>query len=451
MSIARGASFPPLLLVLTLLGGCSTQPELVKRYAKSVPMPDSTCKWASVSAFSLPPEKPKPLNVASLQDHGQSAFLDELGKKTKDPASFVRLAASSLTPPASTALSEDRTRLRRRVAISVVNNSPSPADRLSYAQITLALPKNGSARFVGWDKLQTEYGQVDLAKVSSTQKLTQSITGKIGAPAGPVAGELSSSASRETALAEEVTLRQRYVTLSGALHPWNAQIIQQSVSGIDLTGNTIVELDLKLDEDPKYSPATVAEFSQLKDDNGRPNKPGSVAVAFKEVHIPKIPGTVENPEPVVAKAMLAYRLRKVVKGMETITESDDDVELLTASHCGGEKFDLVSADDLRFSTWEISTSDWKKILIYGDPSGAGGAVDLETLEAATEFLSWLEESGPKQIGTWKVGSLALSLCRQRGFENFDCEPLNARNVQRLTVLATTWNWEKSAGKTPQSR
>ena len=431
----------PILVALAMLGGCSKGPEFARRYSKSVEEPDTDCKSAAVSAFSLPPDDPKPLTVANLQDRGQAAFLSELARKTKDPSSFLHFAATPLKAPSSSALTQDKTRVRRRVAISLENKSLSPADRLSYAQIKVSLDPKQKARFVTWDRLQTEYGQVDLAKISSTQKNTESIAGKLSASVAPAEAELSSSASRERAFSEEVTLRQRYVALSGILDHADAKIIQQSVSGVDLTGNIVVELELRLDEDTDHGPATLTCFSNLRDDNGQPSEPGRVAVEFKEVHFPRIPGTLDKPSDLMAGIALTYRLRKVDKGAETISESDDEVRVLVGSSCKGEEFDLVGANDLRYSTWNLSTTDWRKFVSIEVGGGYPPTMlQFEAPEAANEFLSWLLAASTRQHGRWKVSSRKLSLCEKSGS---NCEALGERTAEGLTVIEMEWNWKVS--------
>jgi len=438
-------------LIICLVGlfgaSCShfDQPPLANRYRSLDAPRDDECRSVVISGFALPAVDPeKPTTIGNLDGRGQATLLAELSKKIQDPAAFVRAAASPLAPTQSAAPIQDNTRFKRRVVLSLENRSGGPADRVAFARILLELPEAGDHEFVGWNKLQTEFAQVDVAKLKRDERATRSLDTKVSGSYAGVSAEAAPRFSEEQGLSEEVALRQRYVALTGTLTSKHAEILQQSVSGVDLTGNVVIDLEVKAGEDEVNGPVLVTVVSNLTDKEGNPTPQEKVSIATKLVRIADA-----DAAPVEAAMALSYRIREVVTGDATIMEGDDVVAFASSKNCPvTSKLVLLTQDDLKFTTWQLMSTDGDSLVAVDRVSGDSGSshpkdINMESNVEAFELLSWMMSSSSG--GELRLASRKLYLCPYAIDSVEACVPLTRAAARKLTVTDWDWNWTRKPG------
>jgi hypothetical protein len=407
-----------LLITCTLfITGCSTAS--TRRYRSAEPLcSNSPNRSVDVAAFSFSaPPSSSQAPILTLSERGQAALIGAVGG---DPEKASKLLlALGLNSPKATPSVDDRTTFRRRLVLSLDNNSACPADRISWARLHLSL-QNTYGRFLSWDKLISEHDTVDLAKITTAQTTAFSVGTELagGAAAPTVAvpaqkGLLGFNTGRTQT--SEVNLRQRYVRSSGSLEDKKATLLQQSVVGIDLTGNLIVDVEVKYE---KTNFSYVTTISRLFEE-GKASIPEKVLIETRPTLYPE-----DAKVDLVAQLSLDYVLREVQAGDRTILEGDDKI-LLQKQHKDGKEFVLVPRESLRMTVYELVSP-------AGDFLHMGSANDLEivslgTYDNARDLLLWLKQMGPQSISgrSFFVGR----------------QPLSKDLIGKLRITPHPLNWE----------
>jgi len=366
--------------VVVLIAAC-TSPEITKRYKsytdenRQDAFPDSV---ASVSMFSLPlPADRVTVKLTDLSDRGQGELVRVLSEGVDDSSLLLSRIATPTAPQIADEGVDDATTFRRRVVISIRNEGNRPADRIHVARITIT-PKD--AAFRNWDKLKTDYVDIDLGTLSFEQKsaISAELNPNIG---GPIGEGLTISGSREETLGEEVKLRQRLVALSGALSPKQAVLEQQGAAGIDLTGNLVVDLEMSASS---KATASVDRITGLRRFDGRPSLGRDVFLQRRSLIYPAVAS-----EPLCAKVELDYIIRRVVSGDDTITESDDSVVFVQKQAVAYEP--LVTASKLQVGSYVIEHPTERR-LVATPTGGTQHRLTFASFGEAQSFLGWLQET-----------------------------------------------------------
>jgi hypothetical protein len=415
-------------LVSIVLSSSCGKPELTNRYQSAAfptPTSEDSAPRASITVFTLAiSDPPASTTIASLSDRGQAEAVKALAAKEQMTKGFLSALATPISPAESPAHFIDRTKVKRRIVISLQNTSLGRADRV--AEATIQLRPDANAHFLSWDKFKTAYEDVDLGKLALTQ--TSGLTG--GLEFGPlqstsIAGA-NLEASYERNLNEEIALRQRIVTSTGALSPEKAEFYQQGAVGIDLTGNVIIDVYIDIVDDSP--PLETYAFTNLVDASGKPNPPGNVMARTQLVVYPN-----KAKAPVMMDATLGYVVRHVVSGDKSVAEGDDRVHYLRGEVSTAAPNILVPIDDMRFAAWGlVANGNFVKIREAGVQRE--GVLALSSYEEAAQLLAWLkkiQEAGAPSDADVTVAGRQLIV---------GSTPLKPSGIRQVDVAILTQNF-----------
>jgi len=363
-------------LGLGLLASCAS-PRLTKRYNTQTPaqVASGTIE-ARLSAFSLEvPSASAKTTLLNLTEGGQSSLIEQLGKKSKDAADLLAKLGAPIQGAKGPGREADRTVFTRRVVFSIDNVSQAPADRISTARISLG-ELTPPARFKDWTQFATKYETADLGTLKFTQSRELDLNAAL--PAGaPFTGGAQAKGSNQ--LEENIKLSQRYISVTGALSPTTAELIQQGAPGIDLAGNVAVDVTLQIESDGHTD---TFSFNPLFDDAGNPKPAGDVRLNRQTAKY------VERPAAdIMAKATLTATIRHVTSGDDTIMEGDDDVEFRTGATAPVD-LKLVPKESLEFSVWTLRDAGGRSLSI--DVSGGKPELlQMASFDDAVALLDYL--------------------------------------------------------------
>ena len=411
-------SIPTLCATICATVFCAcVRPVITKRYRTQVQVqvPNNAIE-ARLTAFSLDvPVVSAHTTLLNLGERGQASLIQELGKKSKDAGELLEKLGAPIRAPRDPGQAVDHTVFERRVVFSIDNLSPGPADRITQARIRLAM-LTPTAKFKNWTQFATKYETADLGSLKFTQnrELNFDLT---MSPTKIAKAEAQGKASN--ALEEDLKLIQRYVSVTGALAPDGAQIVQQGSPGTDVVGNVAVDFTIEIhssDHTDTFS------FEHLFDGTGKP-KPAD-AVVFTRQTVKFVPSSVVND--ILAQGTLTATIRHVTYGDDTFIESDDDVEFRTGT-APSVDVTLVPKELLQFSVWMLRDGSGKALHIKTS-SGSPEPIQLASFDEAIELRDYLAgASNPAAIA-------GRSLCGPDG------TPLDANKAKSLQVQIEKLNW-----------
>ena len=143
----------------------------------------------------------------------------------------------------------------------------------------------------------------------------------------------------------------------------------------------------------KGADVTITDFGDLADENGNPTDPAKLNVADRVIKAPK-----DRCHDVMANVTLRYVLRHVVKGAETLVESDDLVQLRKGLVSAAPVV-LIPADELKLPIWTLQLQD-EILHIRRLPGVAGGVpqpIRFDSFDQARAFLVWLNKTKAREI------------------------------------------------------
>lgn len=373
--------------VLALLTAC-TNTELTNRY-DSARFQTSTEKFTSVTAFAQePPKAPaQNRNVFDLSHEGQAALISAVAANSTPDALLERLGRPIAADEKRSGI-VDRTRFKRRVVFAVQHTDKvdDPGDRIDRLSVTLTLSDaSGKAQFASWDRFVSAYETVDLGKVTfaKTHEFTAGVSGGPD-PTETIPVSVDARYTGTRSLTEELSLRQRYVALAGALAPRSATLWQQGVVGIDLAGTFTVDLEL-LTSTATPSLTNCLAFAPLFKAN-QPVPQADVAIqAFFVQHHPA--------EAITATLSGRSRLRHIDCDADSVVEGDDNVTFLSSPvDPAPASLELVSVRDVEVRGWKI-----QHIPAGGGPTSylvldGYGEINFASYREAEAFLDWVRKT-----------------------------------------------------------
>lgn len=430
------------LALLVGIAGCAKSPraELLRRYA-TYEIADTT-GLVGVSVFSSPADAwSGSTRLHELSASAQAELVEALADRTASADGLLGtlgrpIGGTSVTSAASGTV--DRTRFRRRMVFSAESHaarpvrtetagwSVRPTGRISRLRVALGLDST-TARFTGWDRYASRYETVDLGEMTSTRRRTLGLD--LNA-ADHVFGDGLDRARLDAAstaiLDEELPLSRRYVS-TGALRPDSLVLLQEGAVGIDLTGNSVVEVEIDVVD--ASSPARTFAFEGLFDGQGAPRRPDSVRVRPGEiVHAPRGTGDVVGE----LRFDAVVRTVKPGAGDATWAEGDDHARLLVESARVGEVV-LVPGRETRASVWQLTTSGCRAHLhVESATRGLPAVVQLASAGEAFELLRWLRATRASDVGGRRL---------RLGPE----ADLAADGVDELAVRLAPLNWKLPQG------
>jgi len=429
-----------LLALALLLAACSAtpRPELLRRFA-TFEVSD-TAGLVEVSAFAMDAAGgPAGLPVLELSRSAQAELVEAVAARTSSPEALLRALGAPASDAAGAAGVVDRTRFRRRVVISAENHAlrpresdggewlVRPAGRISRLRVTVALADSSRAAFRSWDRFASRHETVDLGRMSFTRERDRGLeVGLRPAAAEGSVDRIGLSAGPSTRLDEELTLRHRYGT-TGTLRSGSMTLLQEGAVGVDLTGNSAVEVEIDVTDAPHRRP--ILAFDGLFTPAGVARPPDSVRVSSRELLF-----AADATRDVVGRLTFEAVVRTVRPGAGEATwaEGDDAARYLVEAGEGGE-VRLIAARELRVSVWQLATPGCRRFLHVDDGvAGSPAVLQVGSAEEAFGLLRWLRRSGSPE-----VGRRTLYLGPE--------ERLAAADVERLGVRLAPLNWEAGAG------
>ena len=376
----------PIVLLLSILGSsCKTQLEYTKRYS-SAKFKSGNINKVEVRAFTLPVEtKPtETKRIFDLAGAGQSALIEKLPIDSSNPSGIFQLLNTPIGNRNFIPRVIDRTKFKCRVVFTVKNNSFFPeVDRIKSLNIRLTIPESekNDPEFISWDKIVTEYNDIDLGKLTFTQNRDIGFSPSVTL-AGTVKGSLGSSANASNSQTEETFLRQRSVKVTGILDKKEANIYQVGIPGVDLQGNTIVEFLIGVKNASQYY---LYSFTNLFKANGTPQDSKYAIVQSTILNRPAIDDDIS------ATLNYEYILRDVVGGEMTYTEADDTVVFVKDDISIAKTIVLKEASTFNHIGFNIRSSKSKEILHLKTPiSETSTLIYIENFQEAKNLLNWLK-------------------------------------------------------------
>lgn len=356
-------------VILSIAAAGCAGPKLTRRYDSMLDPVSVAEPIPGLAGFVRPPStRSVSGQLGKLSADGQAAMVKAISGKTETLGALVSGVSGKSTTPRT-----DFTKFSRRIVVSVDKRALCPSLGSRIDKLDVALDMGADARWTAWDKFATVYETIDLGKVNLSQ--SSSLKTTLGASAregSPTPGSASVEYTRGSELAEEVKLRHRRVALTGILDDKRAELLAEGVSGIDLDGNLAVDISFKVPQSTDEETLTIATY----DSAGKPK------LAFRDMKLPGCSG------PLLARLAGSYRLRRVVRGEQTIGEQDDDVQYEVGDFCD-RTIELLSADDLSVPLFLIGATARRGPWLEADP---GSTLAFGTYDEAERFLDKIEES-----------------------------------------------------------
>jgi hypothetical protein len=406
------AAFAALLLLV--VSGCTPTNKAVGRYHSAIceteGSPQDSCNsvipTASAYAVSIEtqPGEP-PASGTGFPERALAAYIVALSNPKMSPTAQDLRAnlTASLAPASSTSAAEVRTVFHRTIIVTVRKDGGfNPADRLEATNVKITPDK---ARFDSWDTLATAYTTINAGTIQLTQArgTTENITA--GSPSSaPVSITGSLSATQTNTRTENFTASIQAETLSATVEDDGRALVihRQGGPDIDLTGNTVIKVDMSYSENPMSTYIfAVAKYVDVKSKWLPPQKVALVAKPVSAVP----PGTA-----IKADVELTYTIRHVRTGDGTFEERDDDVlektsgpvikhvTLIPAREASPPGFGLFS-----------TLGSYKDFAVNAArPGRAPVGLCFDSYNEASDFLAYMKAANgrtPDHVGDNKLGFL----------------------------------------------
>lgn len=404
-----------LLITCSLLLSC-THKTILKRYStsKAVSTERSDVRVSSfVTDIDSNSAKAKPI-LLQLESRGQAQLIKSYEALCKDDPNCVNKNISKKFPRRPLGYDINRAVISAKIVFSIqkIEEKFNPANRISEIELNITHPFDG-VNFTKWDKFKTEYAEVDLGNITS--KETSSVNAKLAPTlSGTVvgAGEIGGSYQNEST--EELSLKKRYVALTGTLSPKKLTINQEGIVGIDLEGNSSINLIINFSD---VIEEKVFRINQAKTTDK------IIVLEASKVTIPSIGLINSLQNGLVLKIDGTYVLRHVDSGASTIIEGDDNVIFKSGNVTpASDQLIIMSNRDLeqlRARYYLYLFSDQGEQISIDLPRNSNFPLDFATYGEANQFLSWLTTTQ-----SVKVSDKQLKLSNN---------PLNKNQISELRI------------------
>ena len=409
----------------TVLAGCGARAKLIKRYHAMVDMTIENTEMqnyidVSGNVQNQPPTLTPNRSFFDLSPQGQKALIKALSTKETKSDDFLAKLTTKLNLPDEKKNIIDNTVFTKRIVIATKNLSHNPADRITSLTVHLSF-SDANIQVLSCDKVISQFGSYDAGTASFSRSSNLSVAASLGGSfqkngsAGTANADSASannyttkstgsgtqanlsstvtgSASNTTTYNEQVNQTLRYVAISASVHDNVIDVFQQSVSGVDLTGNVFIDISFRY---KKPDVKVFYDFSGLSKPAVAPAiapviaRPQEIGIAEDYLFYPNTNDDLSiscTYEPVI---------RHVIKGDATITEADDDVEQLNAKTTISTTKNLT-IPKLEFNPvlWDIRLPGVPLKLVYIQSPIRSGPEPLvfTSFEKAKAFLIWLKQT-----------------------------------------------------------
>lgn len=375
------------LTALSIILISCTNYELSRRHSRIIDAERTTEATASINVDSFPIPNRAPLTVLGLSERAQAAFVEALAEKSVSASELRSELAQAIRGRNGPNLAQHRA--RRRLVISVFQeNGFEPGDRVSEVSLNITMDDR-TQKFLSWDRFAAQSELVELGSIRRTDSTERSLDAGVTSalPNFPISPTLEGSISNTEGVTEEQTLRRRRLVLAGRLAQdgETLSILMEGVTGIDLTGNATVEVDLRTGE--------VGSLNVVRFTNGAVKD-----LAGKVTFVPALSDATlryaKKACPVVATITGEYTVRKIAKsgaffgGEARTNQEGDDTIALQRHTIGPDRVTLGSAvKSRRFQIGDLRDDS----VSFNIESGRGAAAEpiyFASSENAEEFRRW---------------------------------------------------------------
>lgn len=383
------------LLVAATITACAPKAPLDNRWAeksqvpqtvedsKDLNNPNSPQLWIA----AVPTESGSRMKPKDLLDHAGASYFEQLANFSKTASEFVELSGAPLGPNEKTL---DTTSFDRTLVVTVSKGAYSPGERIVRTKVAIT-PKNFS--FSNYTIAATEYSTINIDNITSTQsvgygaELSPNLTGTI-------AGTGKLSANYSNAISNTAQISQRIEQLTVSIRGDSLIVDRESERGLDLTGNTLIRLSLRVKapyDDSLVDSLVIVNSTKIRDDKGLLS-PEKASISF-------ITATITKPIDFKADASIEYVRRRILNGASTYTESDDEIQwVVNPLPAPKIEFTLIPRREMEVPRWVIMTSDQKQALLIKTLGGTQQFMFTD-FGAAQELVGWLKKMCASKVGS----------------------------------------------------
>lgn len=378
------------LLAALLLGACAHPED--RRWATLVSRTSDSGEKPIVAVYSFAtPGEARPLTrLRDLTGEGQAAYIAQVGGRGDAAALRKKLAMPidgdhAIGPTVLPAL-------ERTLVVSVQKpRSAGVGDRLMHTTVTI-VPVGKGFEFAGYTIAATDNRVQDIAKLSTTSDASLDVS---LAPPIKALGDVGISGKASRSHMTSADIVQQYEKLNIDIEPGAMTIIRESERGLDVVGNTIVNLTIvpQLPENGNILPQLFLATGQDLTDNGRLRSASTASIDLEQVSVPARCA-------LRATVTMRYLMRHVVSGAEYYTEGKQAVSLLDGD-TDPVLHTLVREEETQPLLWQIVTASGQGLTVSPAP-GAQHSLVFDNYSSAQEFSGWLGATRARTIGTARV-------------------------------------------------
>jgi len=383
---------------------------------------------ASAFAISIATPSASAAAGSSFPERALAAYINVLADPKMSPTAKDLRAnlAGKLESNTEPKGPDDRTVLHRTIIVTVRKDGPfNPADRLEATDVRIEV---ANARFDAWDTLATAYTTINAGTVQFTaaRGLTESLSTP-AAPATPLPFSAALGGSQTDTRVETLAATQQAETLTADVEDRGRTLVihRQGGLGVDLTGNTVVKVDMSFDGNA--SRFDLVSVEGYKDKKGKTIPPKRLKLIYSTVLVPPPRSNV------TAQVKLTYTVRHVTSGDGTYEEKDDTIQEITSTSVPSESILIPEREfSPMFFGLHVENDKTDKVIGIMRPGREFVGMCFETYDAAKDFLSYLRTAGskdPSSVADSKIGFNGPPPRQQR----YLVHPLAVSDISNLQV------------------
>jgi hypothetical protein len=313
--------------------------------------------------------------------------------RNPDAATVAALKKALEPAPEQAQFDGDRSVLKRTIVATVSRGEYRPADRFVNFRLRIE-PANFA--FTGYTGTATDYTSIDIENFSlaKTNSAGLEVSGDT-----PIAKKITASADR--VLTETGAVKARIENATTNIDDKTLDIYREAERGIDLAGNTLVNVGVtsKPDETDTFiqHAYVVTGIEISKDGKALPADKASLTTTGL---------TFLQPRDLTAKVTFSYVLRRVIAKSNEYTEHNQTVRY-EAGECVTETAVIVPARDLDVPRWTIMTveNDTPRFSVNIDSDIGKQPLTFVSYADALRLANWMTQQKATRIGN---STLSLS-------------------------------------------
>lgn len=396
-----------LFLITLLLSSCGSTPKVMTYYKElgkagvSYNDLDSANKIVKINAFVLDPDTKSDKTIFDFSEAGQSAIIEDLGKKSTNAKELFGSMALSVKESSQKTKVSGNLSFKKRIVININVIGTQKADRLERINFKISIPDalKDKIEFVSWDKIATETVTIDLGKIIGGTSTTTSFSPEIGM-SGTIQGKLAAEVSNTKTFSEEKSFSEKMAGLSAALINKNEfEVNRSSLPNENISGNIIVEVTLKAKNEKSLS---YFDFDGLYNGAIAITDQNKIRVNEMELMSPDFGYDSKKVSITNIPLLLSYDflLRKVIEGQNTVPEYDDVIQYVTGFVTATSPIILSDSDSWAPKLWYIVIED-KQLGIQNIDMEKPATLAFTSYEKAQELIKWIKKTKSLKVSDYK--------------------------------------------------